>query len=316
MNRKILQTLLMAFAIINCFLVAAQKPQQGSFIDIKVYPKAGIYNVSTNEQIDFEVVVYRYGMPIQEGKIDYQTGTEKFEGERKSAIVKNGKAIIKGGKMKAPGFYKCHVYFEHEGKEYYNSSAVGVNKDKIEAAAIMPDDFLEFWKSSIDEAGKTPLEPILILMPEKCTDKANVYHISYNVTKASKNNNKFYGVLSIPKASGKYPAKIIYPGAGIRPYHGDYFLPDQVITLQIGIHGIPVNLYESSLYEDLYAALGGYYFINRNDRDYFYYKRVVQGCIRAIDFIYTLPEFDGETVAAYGGKSGRRTYLDVCRFGR
>jgi cephalosporin-C deacetylase-like acetyl esterase len=41
-----------------------------------------------------------------------------------------------------------------------------------------------------------------------------------------------------------------------------------------------------------------------NDRNTHYYKRVYSGCVRAVDFIYSLPEFDGATVGVTGGSQG------------
>jgi hypothetical protein len=95
------------------------------------------------------------------------------------------------------------------------------------------------------------------------------------------------------------------PGAGIRPYSG-FSLGDGLIILEIGIHGIPVTLpYE--VYNNLNTgALNGYSRINMNDRDAHYYKRVYSGCVRAVDFIYSLSEFDGSTVGVTGGSQGGR----------
>jgi cephalosporin-C deacetylase-like acetyl esterase len=47
-----------------------------------------------------------------------------------------------------------------------------------------------------------------------------------------------------------------------------------------------------------------YYLMNRDNRDSYYYKRVYIGCVRAVDFIYTLPEFDGHTIGVTGGSQG------------
>ena len=52
------------------------------------------------------------------------------------------------------------------------------------------------------------------------------------------------------------------------------------------------------------GALNGYPGINKNDRDTHYYKRVYLGCVRAVDFIFSLPEFDGSTVGVTGGSQG------------
>jgi len=57
------------------------------------------------------------------------------------------------------------------------------------------------------------------------------------------------------------------PGAGIRPYSGDSRTAALgFITLEIGIHGIPVNL-DLQVYMDLNGgALAGYPSIRMNDR--------------------------------------------------
>jgi cephalosporin-C deacetylase-like acetyl esterase len=78
-----------------------------------------------------------------------------------------------------------------------------------------------------------------------------------------------------------------------------------VITLQIGIHGIPVNLYDSPLYQNLAAgALANYNTNNMEDKDRYYYKRVYIGCVRAVDFIHSLDDFDGENIGVMGGSQG------------
>ena len=80
----------------------------------------------------------------------------------------------------------------------------------------------------------------------------------------------------MPKKPGKYPAILTVPGAGIRPYGGDPRTAAQgVITLEIGVHGIPVNL-DPQIYSDLYAgALLNYWTIRMNDKNLHYYKRVL-----------------------------------------
>jgi cephalosporin-C deacetylase-like acetyl esterase len=52
------------------------------------------------------------------------------------------------------------------------------------------------------------------------------------------------------------------------------------------------------------GALSGYWNMRMNDRDAFYYKRVYLGCVRAVDFIFTLPEFNGTDIAVTGGSQG------------
>jgi cephalosporin-C deacetylase-like acetyl esterase len=113
-----------------------------------------------------------------------------------------------------------------------------------------------------------------------------VYHVNIQNYK----NARLYGILCVPKKEGKYPALLQVPGAGIRPYSGDVGRAEKgFITLQIGIHGIPVTM-EKEVYDHLSAgALAGYPAFNLDNRDQYYYKRVYLGCVRAVDFLLSLP---------------------------
>jgi len=114
-----------------------------------------------------------------------------------------------------------------------------------------------------------------------------------------------YGILCLPKKAGLHPAVLEVPGAGIRPYYGRVDLAEEgIISFQIGIHGIPVTM-EPYIYNDLrYGALNNYWTMNLDDKDKYYYKRVYLGCVRAVDFITSLPEYDGYNLAVTGGSQG------------
>lgn len=114
-----------------------------------------------------------------------------------------------------------------------------------------------------------------------------------------------YGILCVPVKPGKYPALLRVPGAGIRPYNGDIATAEKgVITLEIGIHGIPVNMDLNQYTVLSTGALLGYSSFNLEDRDKYYFKRVYMGCVRANDFLTSLPEYDGSTLGVTGGSQG------------
>ena len=104
----------------------------------------------------------------------------------------------------------------------------------------MPEDFMTYWESALSEARKIPLEPKMEIIPSSCTDKVNVYQVSFqNIRPGSRT----YGILCIPKKEGKYPALLRVPGAGVRAYYGDIETASKgAITLEIGIHGISVTM--------------------------------------------------------------------------
>jgi len=154
---------------------------------------------------------------------------------------------------------------------------------------------------------EVPLDAKVTLMPELSTADINVYHVNLQnirMPKAWRGISRFYGMLSVPKKPGKYPAILGVPGAGVRSYGRDDRAVQGVIVFKVGIHGIPVNL-PNELYQSLSAGiLSGYSTYDLDDRDLYYYKRVYLGCVRAIDFIFSLTEFDGKTLAVTGGSQG------------
>ena len=165
----------------------------------------------------------------------------------------------------------------------------------------MPEDFETFWNTGKAELAKIPLESKMIHMPDRSTDAVDVFQVNFR----NIGNSRVYGVLTVPKGGGKYPAILQVPGAGIRPYAGDIAKAAKgAIVLQIGIHGIPIDL-PQEVYANLAAgALSGYPTFNLQDKDLYYYKRVYLGCIRAVDFLVSLPQFDGQNLGIQGGSQG------------
>lgn len=103
----------------------------------------------------------------------------------------------------------------------------------------------------------------------------------------------------------KFPALLSVPGAGVRPYRGiTSFAEKRIITLQIGIHGIPVNL-DRTVYDNLAAgALNRYMVAGLENKNEYYYRRVILDSLRANDFLASLPQFDGTNLGVMGGSQG------------
>jgi cephalosporin-C deacetylase len=255
-----------------------------------------------NEEASFAVQVLKYGTPINDVHVDYEAGPEEFpDTNEKGIILKDGKLEL-SGTMKVPGFYRVKVSAFVDGNRYDGLATAGFEPDQIQPTVKNPADFDAFWTNAINEARKVDLDPRLTLLPERCTSLADVYHVSFQNESAG---SRIYGILAVPKKAGKYPALLRVPGAGVRPYAGDAKSAGiGIISLEIGIHGIPVNL-DPEVYNSLAnGALFSYSSIRLNDRDAFYYKRVYLGCVRAVDFLFSLPEFNGSDIAVTGGSQG------------
>lgn len=278
----------------------AQPPRQP--VDIIVTPDHANWEYKAGEPAIFSIQVMNHNVPMKDVRIAYQIGPERMKPYTSDTIVlKDGRFTTKGLTMKEPGFLRCVVSVTVDGKPYRNLATAGYDVDKIKPTVALPADFDSFWKSAASDLAKLPIDARMIPLPERSSALTDVYQVNFQGFEYS----RIYGILCLPKQPGKYPAVLQVPGAGIRPYGPDLELADKgIVVLTIGIHGIPVTL-DPAVYNNLSAgALSGYMTFNMEDRDRYYYKRVYTNCIRANDFIFSLPQFDGSTLAVMGGSQG------------
>lgn len=272
-------------------------------IQVIVSPDKADWNYELGEEASFTVTVLKHQVPLKDAEVTYSIGPEKMPAaESGSMRLRSGSGKVAEGSMKNPGFLRCEAKVTIDGEEYRGIATAAFAPGSIEPTQQLPDDFREFWETAKAEAAKVPMDARLRLLPERCTATVDVYEVDIQNYQPGA---RLYGILAKPRAEGKYPAILQVPGAGIRPYGGLIGLAEKgVITLQIGIHGIPVTD-EAKLYTSLSAgALKGYPFFNLDDRDQYYYKRVYLGCVRAVDYLFSLPEFDGSNLAVWGGSQG------------
>ncbi len=302
MNESFKRMSLVALMLLLLTLTVQSQPQQ-TWIKVHVAPENSDWTYSCGDRVKFKVSVTQNSIPLEQVTISYEIGPEKMVATKNGELVlKNGTAVIDGGSLSEPGFLRCTVTTEYEGKKYTGMATAGFEPEQIKPTAELPEDFVSFWQEAKAEAAKIPLDAIVKLLPDRCTEKADVYEVNIQNFRPGA---RLFGILSVPKGEGKYPAILHVPGAGIRPYGGDVYRAEKgIITLQIGIHGIPVTL-DQSVYTALGSgALSNYPRFNLDDKDNYYYKRVYLGCVRGIDFIFSLPQFDGSNIAVSGGSQG------------
>ena len=287
------------FAFLTLLPVGAQI--RGNDIIVTVEPDHQDWNYQVGETAKFTVEVRRSGTLVNDVSIDYAAGPEMYQDVKKSLTLKEGKLKL-SGKMSQPGFYRVDVTAHVNGKDYRGACAASFSPEKLLPSTVMPTDFRDFWENAIKEARYTALEPTKRLLPERCTKDVNVYEVSFQNVRW---NSRTYGILCVPVKEGRYPALLRVPGAGVRPYQGDVWTASQgIITLEIGIHGIPVTM-EQKVYDDLAnGALNCYWNFGKDNRDQSYYKRVVLGCIRAIDYIEQFTPWNGQQLGVTGSSQG------------
>jgi cephalosporin-C deacetylase len=281
-------------------LLAAQPPRQ--FINIVISPGRSDWTYRTGENVRFNISVSKFGLPVDNVMIEYTTGPEMLPPQKHGEIkLVNGTAIIDGGSMQAPGFLKCEVKLTYNGRTYSEFASAAIDPHSIRPSAELPPDFRDFWDKAKTELSAVPADVKMTLIPGRSNNKINVYHVSIR----NINDSRIYGILSVPRGGGTYPAILYVPGAGARPYEGETAMAEMgFITFQIGIHGVPVD-FDNEFYQQLMRGpLRNYWTSNLDCRDNYYFKRVYLGCLRAVDYIFTLDEFDGENIAVTGASQG------------
>jgi cephalosporin-C deacetylase len=255
------------------------------------------------EKPTFKMVITQNGQPMKNVQVRYEIGPEKMPSTvKESKLLKEGELAVEANALTTPGFLRCTVSTEFENVKYEGLATAAFVPEQIQPTTTSPSDFKTFWDNGIAANAKIPMDAKMELLPSQCNDKVNVYMASIQNCAIGM---RVYGILCVPKAPGKYPAVLQVPGAGVRPYKGDRSLAEKgVITFQIGIHGVPVNL-DSVVYANLrFGALVGYPSFNMDNKESYYYKHVYLGCLRANDFICSLPEFDGVNLMVAGGSQG------------
>ncbi len=291
--------LLSIFVLSLCFQGVAQPARQ--LVQVIVSPDKADWTYEKGQQAEFTITVLKNNVPIEGIEVQYRINPEKMDAWDEGTVkLKKGIAKVKAKRFNDAGFLQCSASVVVDGKTYSSYSTAGFSPDQIMPTTTLPSDFEQFWEEAKNALAKIPVKPILTLLPERCTDKVDVYHVSIDNIQG-----KIYGILCKPKAEGKYPAILHVPGAGVRPYYGDIASAENgIISLQIGIHGIPVTL-DQYIYDNLrLGPLSNYQIANLDDKDNYYYKRVYLGCVRAVDFIESLDCYNGKDVAVTGGSQG------------
>ena len=230
----------------------------------------------------------------------------RFSSDGCKTIIKNDKLVLNGGKGKTecvfdhPGFLFCEAAAEKDGKKIRAVGGAGFSVDKITPFTSVPEDYDAFWT-----AGKKELEKIsadVKLEPFKDDSSFTSFMISFSTLAGS----RLFGFLTIPKGSGPFPAYMTIASAGVgTPKEPETTLAASgVIVLNMSVHNLPLNLAAEEYKKLDGGELKGYPRFGVPDKNAFFYRKVLLGFDRAVEYIYSRPDFDKKHFVLYGGSQG------------
>lgn len=251
-------------------------------------------------------VVKRGDVPASQGlKIETSSDKPGWIHIQTWAVDSNKKFIKQSGK---------------NGKANVVTGGIGamVEPEKLMPPMEEPADFDEFWNKVKAELAAVPmkeLEKVPVADP-----KVQIFDIKISCA----GEKPVSGYLCLPKNAKpkSCPAIVSFHGAGVRSAGKlIYYAAKGLIALDINAHGIE-NGKPAKFYDDLRK---NYYYTTRNefcktryahwnkhDRDLYYFKGMYMRLMRALEYVKSLPEWDGKHLIVIGGSQGGAQVLAAC----
>lgn len=307
--RKLVLLILMACQTL--LLQAENYPYRSDYLWL-TEPDHADWLYKTGEKAKVEVGFYLYGMP-QDIDVNYEIDPDMMPATSKGTVrLKNGRAVINMGTMKQPGFLDLRLTAVKGDSKYQHHVKVGFKPEQLKPYTKNPADFDSFWKTNLENARKEVKTEKMVVKREKVekytTDETDCYLLKLKTDR----NHSIYGYLTMPKnrSAKKHPIVLCPPGAGIKtikePMRNIHYAKNGFIRLEMEIHGLNPEMTDEQ-FKEISAAFdreNGYLQNGLDDRDNYYMKHVYVACVRALDYLTTLPEWDGENVFVQGGSQG------------
>lgn len=264
----------------------------------------------TGETARFLITVTHAGEPVSAGAVsyvvdDFVTETPPPSDFPKGQLELAGEALAVPVTAESPIFLRCVARFQTpEGKTLMAAAGAGFSPLEIGPSLPVPDDFDQFWADQKKQLAEVP--PDAKLTPVEQPDATIA---CFDVQVACLGGAPVSGYLGMPKDAKpkSLPAILWVHGAGVRSsVLGSAVKGAQegMLSMDINAHGIP-NGKPAEFYGDLAAGrLKDYRHDGRESRETVYFRGMFLRLQRAIDFLTSRPEWDGNTLVVTGHSQG------------
>ena len=292
---------LLAAVCLRTLVAAPASKEPGIVVDPRADRPEAVYKCG--ETATFAINVTRDGKPLAEGDL---TVTLTLDGgrkiEAKTIALGAGPAVI-SGTLKEPGFLSCAAILRAEGKAHYGYAGAAFEPERIQPAAVMPDDFDAFWAAGRARVDKVPIDVQLTPLPKYTNDRQE----SFKISMANIDNTRIYGYLSVPKGKKPpFPAYVTVSSAGLGKPRGPVtgYAARGVLTLAMGVHPHDLGLPGEEYVKLGKGELKGYTYKGAPDAEKYYFRRAILGIDRAVRYLLSRPDWDRKHLVYYGSSQG------------
>ncbi len=226
-----------------------------------------------------------------------------------------GRHLLYADICREPAHY---VFMISKGKgkpETETTSTVGaiVSPEKFRSGYQAPKDLRKFWDGQIAKMRQMPLTVKERPAPKGKDDQTGMTCLDIEIPMPEGNPVRAY--LAYPSGAGEksLPIVIYAHAAGVKGGWCQCSIDDAIrdarkgngaIALDINAHGM-LNGQPQSYYEELEAGeLKDYSTREFTGHEEFYFRLMYLRLVRALDYLVTLPQWDGKRVAIYGESQG------------
>ena len=166
-------------------------------------------------------------------------------------------------------------------------------------ASNRPPDFAAFWRETLDELARIPMDAQLTPVPEASTETADAVKVSL-ATLAGRRVHCWYWR---PREPGRYPVRFEVPSSGVYPRtaaqvpHGP-----ELVGLWMAIHGLPVDFDPKHPPDD--PAAWSYWTHGIESRETSMWRVIYASLVRGVDFLCSREEVDSDRIMVSGGSQG------------
>ena len=235
--------------------------------------------------------------PVEAGPLVIRTSLDKpgFVRIKATVVDEKGVAFVKTGRDLREAKY---VFFD---------GGAGVEPEKLKVCVPEPEDFDAFWARHKAELAKVPLRADLREYPG-CGAGIRVYAVSIDCA----GPRPATGFLTVPAKPGKYPARITLHGYGNGPAYSKgprISGHANCIGFDLNAHGYEIGR-EKEYYDRFFESIRsngmsyGFDPVQNRDPEQCYFSGMTYRLMRALEYIKSLPEWDGKNLTAHGGSQG------------
>lgn len=285
--------------------------------ELKVTSTAGEDGiVKCGEKVTLTAQAFKDGKPL-DGSLELRTTVRQDGKKLYSVKTPADKPFSVDITMEEPGraYIRCSLFDPKQpktklmfknprnSKNKIGNSGIGffADPDKQRIMRQEPADFDNFWNGKKAELAKTPLKVLEKVPFGKKLPQNKDYEI-YDMKIACAGPVPVSGIITIPKdKTRKYPAMVRYHGAGVRSSSANF--TENFIVFNVNAHGI-INGQPKKFYDEIIADKKRNPYLQSAEKRYEMFCYMFLRALRALEYVRSLPEWNGKDLVVTGGSQG------------